>query len=199
MFGAFPSNVVKEMLGGASGLMKTVFNCFFGCGGVADFRRGVALPCDGSSRQKKLFRASIKCLLADEAALKSVVQFKGAGGSLCCALCTNIANCDRCQLEGQDKVHHYADARPAQFELRSDERTWRTFDDLLAQKTTMLPTAFQKLTRNLGFRDTPCLSIPLVCSVGPKEGVGNASSAAQTHAYLLFASPPWLHAASPGK
>jgi len=87
-----------------------------------------------------LFFATFACLIADEAALKSVVGSKSSAGTLCCYDCKNVLSIDR-DADGTRLVPAGGDGYlvtvrcvdPAKFDSKSDADVWSAVDALAAE------------------------------------------------------------------
>lgn len=138
-------------LGGMGDIFPHILSCFFG---ETNLRTGVLLNCQGTSR---LICASLQIVVADEAALKSVWENKGSGGTLPCLFCSN------CVL---DRSHlHVHDAHAQLFPLSEPDRTkFVRHDDasiqaivhyLSAQRPVLSNAGFDRLEQTLGFNHKP--------------------------------------------
>eukprot|EP00959_Pyramimonas_sp_CCMP1952_P282166 5897747-Pyramimonas_sp.AAC.1 len=114
--------------------MKYVVHAFFTGLGVGQFSfpGGMRLP-DGRGGVFAL-RGDLHCCIMDEKAHKECRSTKGAAGTSCCALRSNICNSLPEACQDDDYIFHCATATPEAFHRKTDDRAWELVEGLLAKR-----------------------------------------------------------------
>ena len=141
LFGVIRTHVLKEIGVPVSSVMRTVM------------RRLEVLRTRGwvlVSAPATLCFARIWKLVADEAALKSVWQNKGAGGTQICMFCKNVCEHSVASM-GDGYLVNPGEPDVSKFDLRSDADVWAAIDLLRARKPVMGKGAFESFEQSMGF------------------------------------------------
>ena len=140
------SKTVMDLDGKLSQLTKHCMLQFIQHG--RDFRHGVMMPCEGNAGF--MLCAQIKIVLADESALKSMYEFKGASGKLLCFFCRNTIQ-KRYAPEGMDdRMVWHTCTDTERFIPHSRESLMEVVDFLARQATRLNKGEFAELQTNLG-------------------------------------------------
>lgn len=140
---------VTKLKGGVSALTKAVCHLF------ADFARGLILA--SPDNQRHFLFARLKCLIADEAALKAMWGVKGASGTIPCLLCWNIVS-ERSGLHLTDDTNMlrpHSETDLNNIRHRSDEHFVQAAAHLSAKHGTTTKKEFETLEQSLGINYIP--------------------------------------------
>ena len=107
---------------------------------------------DGQTGQGHILMAVFWKLISDEAALKSVWNCKGAGGTQCCMSCKNVVKHEVKEASGDPYICSCAEAMADRFDLRSDSDIWQAVDLLTRRHGDR---DFKELEQTLGFNHSP--------------------------------------------
>ena len=129
--------IVKESLGGISGIFRRWVKLFFSDGG--NFSAGVTIH---SPRGPFTIVARLASILADDDAHRGIWCAKGSSGNKPCFKCANVVSV-KSGWEGEEFVTVECD-RPASFMLHTDESLWQSADKLKAVATDPLTTCARK-------------------------------------------------------
>ena len=113
-----------------------------------DFRHGVLMPCHGNPGF--MLCAQLKLVVADESALKSMYEFKGASGKLMCFFCRNTLQ-KRYAPENMDERmvwHTCTDTR--RFITHTRETLKEVVGHVARQATRLNKGEFAELQTSLG-------------------------------------------------
>jgi hypothetical protein len=124
-FGFLPCGVLDQVQGGLASVCRHSFRHMFSTNSF-DFRVGMHLPGHEPFRLK----LNLLCFMQDTKAHKEVCSVKGAGGTVCCIQCKNVLNVDPAKVADSTYLHHYAHARPDQFDQHTAETFWAMADRL---------------------------------------------------------------------
>ena len=144
------SSLTKDM-GGVVNLFPHILSCFFENN---DMRTGVLLNFPGQSR---MFCCNLQIIVADESALKSIWENKGAGGTLPCLLCSNVV-LSRHDLHTHDANSHLVsmtETDVSRFAKHDSRSIQAIVNHLSANHPILDPTPFGKLESALGFNYCP--------------------------------------------
>lgn len=158
------SSTVKD-LNGMTVLSRYILPYFYS---PSDFRLGISLS---HNDQILLVFATISLLVADEAALKSIWEFKGASGTLPCFFCKNVV-LHRSDLHLNDSsgtLVSHAESDCSKLLLHTDESLRAVARMLGAQKDLLTRAAFEKLEQSVGLNHRPdgLLCDPTFASLTP--------------------------------
>jgi len=141
LFGVIRTHVLKEIDVPVSSVMRTVM------------RRLEVLRTHGwvlVGAPATLCFARVWKLVGDEAALKSVWQNKGAGGTQLCLFCKNVCEHSVASM-GDGYLVNPGEPDVDKFDMRSDADVWAANDILRARKPVMGKGAFESLEQSMGF------------------------------------------------
>ena len=138
-------------IGGMSVFFKYIMDSFFGDG---RFAAGLPIRCQGSSY---ILCAKLGLVIADESALKSLFDNKGASGAMICMLCRNCV-LPRLKLHEHDSTgflishtnHDFSKFLPA-----TDDSIKSSINMLAARKDMLNKGQFEKLEYSVGFNHNP--------------------------------------------
>ena len=156
------SSTVKDV-NGLTVLLRYILPSFYS---PADFRHGITLS--HNDRVFMLF-SSINLIVADEAALKAVWEFKGASGTLPCFFCRNVV-LHRSDLHLMDSsLVSATETDFSKFVIHTDESLRATVRMLETQKDLLRPKAFERLEQSVGinYRPDGLLCDPAFVSLTP--------------------------------
>lgn len=171
--GALRHDIISTVKGGLPCIMKVLFeNMFIGKTGMHSV--GAVLPLlqtmpatkhssvrsSGSADrlvQNKLVFCKMALLLADESALKSTFDFKGAAGLRPCIFCTNVV-AKTSRLEEHDATQQLVTICEIDFskcKRNSSEHVWRAHDTLQRMHAQINKSEFEKLEKAMGLNYNP--------------------------------------------
>ena len=139
------STVVKRV-GGMSFFVKHLLQAFLA---DTDFRQGVTV---WTGDAYKIIFASLRTLVSDEAAIKSLWDHKGSSGILPCLICRNVV-LRRSGLHDSDDsgtLTSICEDDPAKFIMHNDSTLKETCRMLQSQKPILGPGAFTMLEKSVG-------------------------------------------------
>ena len=156
------SSTVKDV-NGLTVLIRYILPAFYS---PADFRHGITL-----SHNDHVFMlfSRINLIVADEAALKAVWEFKGASGTLPCFFCRNVV-LHRSDLHLMDSsLVSATETDFSKFVIHTDESLRATVRMLETQKDLLRPKAFERLEQSVGinYRPDGLLCDPAFVSLTP--------------------------------
>ena len=114
-----------------------------------EFESGIRLPLAGGI----IIVGELKLCISDEAALKALVECKGASGTLPCMLCSNVVSRNS-ELDAAGLIPHSAQSL-RDVVLHTDESIQSIVTHLATQKALLTKKAFSELERNIGFNYVP--------------------------------------------
>ena len=114
------TETVKQINGGWSSVIRQFCRMLWGPDGLDMEVGGISIVFEGGRGRVQLF-VKLGVLLADEAALNSMLHSKGASGLKCCACCQNVfdAKTDRLSVRQSEWGVLRTEANPANFILHT--------------------------------------------------------------------------------
>ena len=113
------------------------------------FESGIRLPIAGGI----MLVGELKLCVSDEAALKALMECKGASGTLPCMMCSNVVS-RNAGLSDPGLIPHCSQSLHGVI-LHTDESIQSIVDHLGAQQPLLTKKQFGELERNLGFNYVP--------------------------------------------
>ena len=110
-----------------------------------EFESGIRLPIAGGI----MIVGELKLCVSDEAALKALMECKGASGTLPCMMCSNVVS-RNAELSMPGLIHHSSQSLHG-VTLHTDDTFHSIVDHLATQKPLLTKKQFGELERNLGF------------------------------------------------
>ena len=143
------SGVLRTIKGGISNCVRLLLRTFFVDGPFAT--TGVVLP----TPDPVLLFCKFGNLLADEAAIKAVLQTKGAGGIKFCVKCKNVVMQGADLVQGQSYLVETGCSDFRRFDLATDEDVWAAYDNLARLHGTCTKSYFEKVEMASGMNFDP--------------------------------------------
>lgn len=119
------TSISNSVLGGVSQCMKQLFRHT-----LFDPCRMVDVGCVVKVPEPKLVRMTVRYIIGDEAALKSVWSSKGASGIRPCLFCSNVVSKASGLAAEQPTLVDTTCSTPDRFQMARDNDIWRAFDSL---------------------------------------------------------------------
>ena len=151
-----------EVVGGLSGLMRTVFRMMFS---------KPVLTVDGPLGTYGIM-LEMGPIVQDERAHKYLWGVKGSGGMKICHCCRNVIGTDRYRPDLDDGFVHYKRATSKDIQPQTSEQLWEMADDLAAKKGVVSNAEFERLEKAYGITYDPAsllLDVQLRAHVRPVE------------------------------
>ena len=153
LLGVMRSEIVKQLPGGMSRYFKEALNQFRQAPSVD---HGWQLCFQRPSGTEHVFlKARVGAFIADEAALKEVLDFKGASGTVLCPLCANVVQASSRLSEHDPSLQPHTSLDMASWKRHSDESVRRCIVRLSEQCEEMPKTRFKRLEQAAGFNFNP--------------------------------------------
>ena len=144
------SIMVQNMDAGMSQLTRVAMQAFIH---PFDFTNGIALPVDDDGSMRVLV-SRVSVLVADEAALKSMVEHKGSAGKLICLLCRNAVQRRYAETLPANLIHHTC-TDTTRFVMHSKASLLRCVQHLKEESGRLGTVAFADLQTSLGLNFFP--------------------------------------------
>ncbi|CAE7763757.1 unnamed protein product [Symbiodinium sp. CCMP2592] len=139
------SNLVKLVEGGLSAVTARLVQHSFR--GVHNLESGILLSFPGHE-DSRMFFGKPTVLLADESALKHMLDTKGASGTVPCTFCANVVSK---RTEGDsDDLLTICSTDVARFRMRSDEALFKAAEHLVDQSTKLSNAKLAELEQAMG-------------------------------------------------
>ena len=145
------SATVSELQDGLSQVTKEAILSFFAVG--RDFGHGLSMPL--TAAVPMMLCCDFSMIVADESALKHMLECKGAGGKLPCLFCRNCIQKRYAPnpLHPDTVLHTCTDT--SKFIRHTDATVYQLVDQLAARKPHCNKGEFETLQTNLGFNHCP--------------------------------------------
>jgi hypothetical protein len=156
IFGVIRSNIVHDMLGDISGLMRKVLNVFWPSNG-ASLLTGIVVSIGYETQQ--VLTATFGGFLGDEKGLKEIYDIKGAAGKRPCPECANVEQFgtedDRSVRTVGPDIVPISEPLYEKLVLHTNDTWWELIDNLAASYAVTGKTAFEKMQTQLGVNYNP--------------------------------------------
>ena len=177
------TDLVNKLQDGMSQFFRHCVKAFLKTSG--NMSTGISVQVHGEDR---IMCFVLSYILADEAALKQVVENKGASGKMLCLFCQTTVNARyRPANLGQLVLHTVTDA--SQLCLHSDNSVWQIIDYLNAESTRgTTKEHLSELEMKFGFNHCPA---GLLLDVGLRQWVRPISMVAYDPMHVFLVSGVW--------
>ena len=146
------STIIQELPGGMSHWTRLLLTEWFFNNERTNLQTaGVIVNLDGED-SGTLLVAHLKCVIADEKALKELIGCKGASGTKLCSLCKNIVSF-KSKLDKHDATGYLVSSLcvdTGKFDLHTDRSILNIVHRLRDESVRVGPTPFAELQCNLG-------------------------------------------------
>ena len=149
--GVCRSDVVKKLRGRMSFFVKTALQTFQEpVKLIAGWQ--LRLCSEDASVHRAMLTGAVDMILADEAALKDMLDFKGASGTVPCPLCANVVLASSgLPAHGAAEILAHNNLQPHLWTRQTDESVGKLMRHLATQSAALPKTKFKKLQQSCGF------------------------------------------------